>query len=58
MKRAIHNWNTKYVDIARSPGSALGVFTSKEQLANQMKINKIGEVVKLVKKIEMEAPKN
>ena len=58
LKRAIQNWNMKYVDIARSPGSALRVFTSSERLANQLKINEIREVGKWVKKIEMGAPKN
>ena len=33
LKRAIQNWNMKYVDIARSPASALRKFTSLEQLA-------------------------
>ena len=32
LKRAIQSWNMKYVDVARSPGSALRVFTSKERL--------------------------
>ena len=38
---------------ARSPWSALTVLTSTERLANQLKIDEIGEVGKLVKKIEM-----
>ena len=33
LKRAIQNLNMKYVDVARSPGSALRVFTSSERLA-------------------------
>ena len=45
------------VDVARSPGSALRVFTSRERLANQLKINEIGEVGKLVTQVEMDAPK-
>ena len=57
LKRAIQNWNTKCVDIARSPGSALSVFTSCERLANQLKTNEIGEVGTWVKKIEMGGPK-
>ena len=57
LKRATQNWNMKYVDIARSPGSALRVFISSERLANQLKINEIGEVGKLVKKTEMYPPK-
>ena len=32
LKRAIQTWNMKYVDIARSPGSAIRVFTSCERL--------------------------
>ena len=48
LKRAIQNWNMKYVDIARSRGPALREFTSSEQLANHLKINEIGEVGKLV----------
>ena len=47
----------KYVYIVRSPGSALRVFTSSERLANQLKINEIGEVGKPMMKIEMNAPK-
>ena len=53
LKRALQNWNMKIVDIARSPGSALRVFTSSERLANELKTNEIGEVGKLVKRIEM-----
>ena len=49
--------NMTCVDIARSPGSALRVFTSSERLAHHLKINEIGEVGKLVKKIEMAPPK-
>ena len=33
------------------------MFTCSERLANQFKINEIGEVGKLVTKIEMHAPK-
>ena len=33
LKRAIQSWNVKFVDVVRSPGSALRVFTSKEPLA-------------------------
>ena len=36
------NWNMKYVDVARSPGSATRVFTSSERLANQTSC-KIGD---------------
>ena len=57
LKRAIQNWNMKYVDIVRSPGSVLRVFTSSERLANQLMTNEIGEVGKLVTKIEVVAPK-
>ena len=39
LKKAMQNWNMKYVDIVRSPESALTVFTTSERLANQMKIN-------------------
>ena len=46
LKRAIQNWNMKYVDIVRSPGSAIRVFTSNERLANQLKTNEIREVGK------------
>ena len=35
----------------------LRVFTSGERLANQLKINEMGEVGKLVKRIEMGGPK-
>ena len=45
----------KYVDVARSPGSALSVFTSSERRADQLKINEIGQVGKSVTKIEMDA---
>ena len=48
----------KHVDIARSLGSALRVFPSTKRLANQLKVNEIGEVGKLVKKIEMGLPKS
>ena len=54
--RAIPNWNMKCVDVARSPGSSLRVFTSSERLANYLKINEIGEVEKLAMKIEMDDP--
>ena len=47
LKRAIQNWNMKYVDVARSPGSALRVFTSSEQLANQVKTNEVGRSWKI-----------
>ena len=57
LKRAIHNWNMTYVDIAMSPGAALRVFTSSERLANHLKINEIRQVGKLFNKIEMGAPK-
>ena len=33
LKRAMKNWNLKYVDVARSPGSALRVFTSSKRAA-------------------------
>ena len=39
-------------DIARSPVSALRVFTSSERLPNQLKFNEIGEVGKFVMKIK------
>ena len=39
LKAAIPDWDMKYVDIARSPGSALRVLTSSERVANQLKIN-------------------
>ena len=55
MKRAMQNWNMKYVDIARSPESALRVFTSSERLPNQMLISEIEEVGKLVKRTDMDA---
>ena len=35
----------------------LKVFTSSERLVNQLKINEIGVVGKLVTKIEMDAPR-
>ena len=57
LRRALQNWNMKHVDVARSPGSALRVFTSSERLANHLKINEIGEVGSLVTKIEMDASK-
>ena len=57
VKGAMPNWNMKCVDIARSPESALRVFTGSERLANQMKISGIGEVGKLVKRIEIGGPK-
>ena len=56
LKRATQNWNMKYVDVVRSPGSALRVFTSSERLANHMKINENGESEN-VKKTEMGDPK-
>ena len=46
----------KHVDIARSAGSAIRVFTSSERLANHLKINEIGEVGKLLKRIETGGP--
>ena len=58
LKRARLNWNMKYVDVARSPGSALRVFTSSERLANHLQINEIGEAGKMVTKIDMDSPKN
>ena len=45
----------KYVDDARR--SVLREFTSSERLSNHLKINEIGEVGKLVTKIEMDPPK-
>ena len=57
LKRAMQNWNMKCVDVARSPGSALRVFTSSERLANHLKSNEIGEVGNLVTKSEMGDPK-
>ena len=39
LKRATHIWIMKYVDIVRSPETALRVFTSSERLENQIKIN-------------------
>ena len=54
LKRAMQNWNIKYVDSVRSQESALRVFTSRERLANQMSVNEIGEVGTLVKRSEME----
>ena len=57
LKRAVQNWNMKYVDLARSPESALRVFTSSERLAIHLKINEIGEVGKLVTMMEMDAPR-
>ena len=53
LKRAIPNWSMKCVDVARSAGSASRVFTCSERLANQLKINEIGQVGKLVKQSEM-----
>ena len=52
LKRAMQNWNMKYVDMARSPESASRVFASSERLANQMRISEFEEVGKLVKKSE------
>ena len=57
LNRAIQHWNMKYVDIARSPGSAIRVFTSSERLANQLKISEIGEVGEVVTKTEMGDPR-
>ena len=58
MRQAIQNWNMMYADIARSPESALRAFTSSEGLANQLNEDEVGEVGKLLKKIEMDATKN
>ena len=41
LMRAIQYGNMKYVDIARSPLSAIRVFSSSGRLANQLKINEI-----------------
>ena len=57
LEQTIQIWNMTHVDIATSPGSALGVFSSSERLANQLKINEIVEVGKLVEKNGMGAPK-
>ena len=57
LKRAIQNWSLEYVDVVRSPGSAVRVFTSSERLANQLKINEITEVGEQVMKTETNAPK-
>ena len=57
LKRATQSWNMKCVDIVRSPESALRVFLSSARLGNQMKINELEEVEKLVKRTEMDAPK-
>ena len=57
LRRAIQDWNMKYVNVARSPGSAIRVFTSSERLANQLKIGQIREVGDSVTKIETNAPK-
>ena len=60
LKVAMQTWSLKFVDIARSPESALRVFTSSERLANQMQISDMGKLVmdapktvKYVKKSEM-----
>ena len=53
MKRAIQNWNMRYVDVVRGPGSALTAFTSSERLAKRPKTNDVGGVGKVVKKIDM-----
>ena len=47
LKRATQNWNMKYVDVLRSLGSDMRVFTSSERLANKLKINEIGENLKI-----------
>ena len=47
LKRAIQNWNMKYVATVRSPGSAIRVFTSSERLANHLKINETVEFGKI-----------
>ena len=57
LMRTVRNRNMKCSDIARSPGSALRVFTSSERLPSQLKFNEIGEVGKLVKKIHTNDPK-
>ena len=57
LRRAMQNWNMKFVDTVRSPESALRGFTSCERLANQMKIKEVREVGKLVKRTEMGDPK-
>ena len=43
LKRAMQNWNMKYVDFVGSPESALRIFTSSGRLANQMNINGVWE---------------
>ena len=58
MRQATQNWNMIYADIARSPESALRAFTSCEGLANQLNEDEVGEVGKLLKKIEMDATKS
>ena len=57
LRRAMQNWNMKFVDMVRSPESARREFTSSERLANKMKIKEIGEVGKMVKRTEMDAPR-
>ena len=57
LKRAMQKWNMKHVDKVKSPDSALRVITSSERLANPMSINEMGKVGKLVKRIEMYAPR-
>ena len=54
MRQALQNWNMRYNDVARSPESAARVFTSSERLASQLKEGEVGEVGRLVKKIEMD----
>ena len=61
LKRAIQNWNIKYVDAVRSPGSAIRVFTSSGRLANLLKKNEmdvpkvetVGVVGKLVERMDI-----
>ena len=57
LRRAMQNWSMKCADTARNQGSVMLVFSSSERLANRMKINAIGEVVRLVKRTGMDAPK-
>ena len=64
LKLAIQDWNVKYVDVARSPGSKIRVFTSSERLANQLKktemdvpkVEEVEVVGKLVERIHMGSP--
>ena len=57
LKRAMQNWNMKYVDISRSPESALRVIHQQLTTGKSHEDREIGKVGTFVQRTEMDAPR-